>query len=537
MSTLAPPEAPATPSDWFAKLELSKSTNFVLAVVILATVVGLFLRLKDVDRYSLSLDEPTSVFVAHGLRDPALRQAYPTVPWIDGNIASSQDTFDQEFYAHRHTLSNVVKASVQQDGGNGIAFSLCLFAWTKLIGSHDIIVKLLSVLFGVACIPITFFAAKEITRSRLIGVTAALLTACHPALIMISQTVRPYSMATFFCLASTYLLFRILNNRTTRATSAFYWLTLSLCLLSHYLTIYVVCTHFVLALLRIRSVRCAKSFAIPFLLGGASCAGWLVFRGLKAQAVMQAQNQRLLSLMNTPAYAWVTPVTWNSLQYGWWAQTCFVIGTISGYPTQAIHIELMLIAAAIVLASALCFLGSREAAKDYGLVICSLLALTFAAPVFSTVLSFKAGHTVAFCERYATFSIPFFNMLLATIVCTLLTERGKLLIRTSCIALAVALLLGLGNNLLFGARVVYEMPYAQNRYLALSKLIQLQYKPGMVVAYPTWLSAAYTNVYLRDKTPIKQRVDEDLNQKVMLQTGDGKDLQVLMDFNVSRSVW
>jgi len=91
-----------------------------------------------------------------------------------------------------------------------------LHFWVKLAGSTEFSLRYLSAVFGVLTVPLMWAVGR-----RLLGATAAALAAAlvclSPLFLWYSQEARMYTLVTFLCLLSTYLLLRIMDGKGRRA--------------------------------------------------------------------------------------------------------------------------------------------------------------------------------------------------------------------------------------------------------------------------------------------------------------------------------
>ncbi|MDD3012419.1 MAG: glycosyltransferase family 39 protein [Candidatus Gastranaerophilales bacterium] len=86
-----------------------------------------------------------------------------------------------------------------------------LHFWMKIFGTTDTILRLFSVFTGVLCIPVAYFAGKNLLNYKT-GFIAALFISVNSFLIYFSQEVRPYSLIAFLMLCSVLFLTRIKNK-------------------------------------------------------------------------------------------------------------------------------------------------------------------------------------------------------------------------------------------------------------------------------------------------------------------------------------
>jgi mannosyltransferase len=91
-----------------------------------------------------------------------------------------------------------------------------LHFWVQVFGSTEFSLRFLSAVFGLFTVPLMWAAGR-----RLLGATAGLLAAAlvclSPLFLWYSQEARMYTLVTFLCLVSTYLLLRITDGKGRRA--------------------------------------------------------------------------------------------------------------------------------------------------------------------------------------------------------------------------------------------------------------------------------------------------------------------------------
>ena len=145
-----------------------RSTLVILILLLLITFLALGLRLYDLDGQSLWYDEGFSVYLAR--MEP-------------GEITTR------------------TAADIQPP-----LYYYLLYGWIELFGDSERAVRSLSVLFGVLTVPLMYGVGWQLFRSRLAGLLAALLVAVSPLHVWYGQEARMYTLLTFLCLLSSYLL-------------------------------------------------------------------------------------------------------------------------------------------------------------------------------------------------------------------------------------------------------------------------------------------------------------------------------------------
>src|SRR5262249_28335868 len=93
-------------------------------------------------------------------------------------------------------------------------FYLLMRWWSTLLGRSESAAVGLSLVFGVALIPLAYVVASRLFGWR-VGLFAAALVSVSPPLIQLSILVRPYAMLAVLCVLAAYLLWECLRGTPT----------------------------------------------------------------------------------------------------------------------------------------------------------------------------------------------------------------------------------------------------------------------------------------------------------------------------------
>jgi hypothetical protein len=124
---------------------------------------------------------PVLVLVSLYLRSRELNAGF----WIDEGISVG--------IAHEHWTS--IPHLLRQDGSPP-AYYMLLGLWVRLFGDSEIATHTLSLVFGLACIPLAFFAGRAVF-GRMTGLVAAVIAALDPFLTYYAQETRMYELEAF----------------------------------------------------------------------------------------------------------------------------------------------------------------------------------------------------------------------------------------------------------------------------------------------------------------------------------------------------
>jgi mannosyltransferase len=120
------------------------------------------------------------------------------------------------------------------------------WAWTKVFGSGEAGIRSLSAVFGVATVPVAWWAGRVLI-GRAAGVGAAALVAVSPYMVWYSQEARAYALLVLLCALSLALFGEVVRGRGGRWLVG--WAVASaLALATHYFAVFVVGPELVLML-------------------------------------------------------------------------------------------------------------------------------------------------------------------------------------------------------------------------------------------------------------------------------------------------
>ncbi len=239
-------------------------------------------------------------------------------------------------------------------------YYVALQAWMALFGKTDIAARMLSVLIGVATIPLLYLLVKRLFgNARLALVTAALLAA-SPFHIYYSQEIRMYGMVTLLGLASFCLLFELMSlpagRPKTALVAASYIVVTTAALYTQYYAALLIAAQMVLVILSVRS-RQSSVGLLPALLHWLAAWSsiailylpWIVYAGPKLYSYVTAK-------VTHESYPPLDPVTFlaqhaaafavgHVTQWGWlaWASVLLVglatVGVWQGFGRRSPRVE------------------------------------------------------------------------------------------------------------------------------------------------------------------------------------------------------
>lgn len=121
----------------------------------------------------------------------------------------------------------------------GFYYSL-LQAWTT-IGEDPFTIRLLSVIFAVATIPLVYLLARRMFNGR-VAVIASALLAINPYFVRYAQEARAYALTLFLVTLASYLLLRAIERPGTGRWLG-YWLAAIAAVFAHLFALFVLLVH------------------------------------------------------------------------------------------------------------------------------------------------------------------------------------------------------------------------------------------------------------------------------------------------------
>jgi hypothetical protein len=122
---------------------------------------------------------PVLVLISLYLRTRQLHAGF----WIDEGISVG--------IAHEHWTS--IPGLLHQDGSPPLYYML-LGLWIRVFGDSEIATHALSLVFGIACVPLAYFAARNVFGDRRTGLVAAVIAALDPFLTYYATETRMYEL-------------------------------------------------------------------------------------------------------------------------------------------------------------------------------------------------------------------------------------------------------------------------------------------------------------------------------------------------------
>jgi uncharacterized membrane protein len=267
--------------------------------VIAIVALGIFFRFVELDHKIFWEDESfTALRVSGYTHREVVERLYVTGQSV--NFAEIQKYLSP---TPDKGIQDMIQGLAIEDPHVPVLYFVLLRFWAQCFGGSIAVLRSLSAVFGVLCLPAFYWLCLELFRSRAIAGMGMALMAVSPFHVLYSQEARFYSLWTLTILVSSASLLRSLRQPN-------YWLlyaaAVALGIYSHLFFIFVALSHgiYVLVLERFRLTRSLITYLLASAVGLSTFVPWAIVlfeHRVQAAAMMQSAwrgvNFSLLSLM------------------------------------------------------------------------------------------------------------------------------------------------------------------------------------------------------------------------------------------------
>ena len=293
-------------------------------------------------------------------------------------------------------------------------YYLLLRPWLAVLGDSAVALRSLSLLFGVATVPLMYLLGRDLVDART-GVVSAFLMALSPFWIFYSQEGRMYTLLVLLVCVSTWLFVRHLAARDSGAPAslAWYWVVSALGMYTHFFFVFVLFSHAAVYLFDRASWRQRITdilrLGVPVFL---AYLPWLIMLAVGLSGEQEWKSVRTV--------LFAVPYTFVRFAVGY--------GTfVANYQWQEHVVELLrddwaVLTLAVASHAALVLPGLwawRALGPSARRVLVATLVVPLLLPLVLSVITILAG------ERYFMVVLPVYLIALATGLVHLLREEGR----------------------------------------------------------------------------------------------------------------
>jgi len=215
-------------------------------------------------------------------------------------------------------------------------YFVLIWAWAHIFGTGEAALRSVSMLAGIAVVPITYLAARELV-SRSAGVIAAAFVAVNPFMIWFSQEARAYMLLCALTAAS-FLWFTRCRRDPSRRNVAWWALCSSLAVMTHFFAGFAVAPEAAWLLWTARSRRVGTAVGVVALVQLAMVP--LAFVDTSHSATMFSSWPRLTRLASVPL-EWGGGTFFHTTELG-------VLPRLHNAPGKQVLVAAALLAAVVV---------------------------------------------------------------------------------------------------------------------------------------------------------------------------------------------
>jgi len=457
-------------------------------IFVLVLLTALALRLYRIDRLEVSGDELTSIKIANGLKQK-----------IDLEVFSNLQI--REY----NNLEGVRKSTIN-DNGNGFSYNLVLHSWCIVFGSSNTSTRSVSLIFGMAVLCIVYLFTKYLFKDIRIALLAMFFVSIHPIIVDYAQVSRPYSLALFLSLLSTWILFLMIERERKTGLSVVYVLLVVLSLLTHYLTISVFIAHFLIVVLLYRDRRILFHYFLSGLAIVILFGIWLINGGLDGKEIMDQQSTMYsqLALNYTEgANSFNIPATFPNILTGLIQIWLPVFGNylqLLGFRIREISVLLVIPISLLLIV----FISNYQKLSSNKKFI-SLFLIVSIQSLFALIMAINSGHCISFQTIYTMFVLPYSMGLLAFAAIVLYKTK-----KAASVFYMLAISIILCISLVPLVKGEGRPGCFNNVYMSEANDIKITYKKNDTVYVRSFNDAKFLNIYLPDDLQIMQKVDTTL---------------------------
>ncbi len=215
---------------------MARFDKWLFLLAILATLAGGFFRTYNLDSKICWLDESYTLLRISGFTvEEILTEAQ------NGHISRVGDLLKFQQLNMDKDASHTIYTSAVEDPHIPPLYYLLERSWCSFFGDSVAVVRGLSAVFSLLCLPLVWLAAIELFGSNRVAAVATILMALSPIQVLYAQEARPYSLWCLAILAMSICCLKAM--KLGKQWWLIYALTCGIALWIHPLSIFVLIAH------------------------------------------------------------------------------------------------------------------------------------------------------------------------------------------------------------------------------------------------------------------------------------------------------
>jgi len=388
---------------------MSKNALFVIISIF---IISIGLRIIGLGDRALWADEKVSALCSNGLIGTPPNNI--NTVYIDGEKSTK-------------SFSEIKKATLIQDSGNGLLYYLFLSYWTEYFGNSDYSLRFPSFLAGILFLFIGFIFVKKhfgVNPAILFLITSSLFS----LFIIYSQTARSYELAILGTFASTFIFWEIIeriekkaNRRSILFMALTYFILLNICMFLHYYTFYIFAGHALyLALHHLKNAKLISLFLIIYTAFSIFFFYWMLnggFEGYKLMAGRNAywvQEAKNSGTFFNPVFFIKSFMTFSAAMAG------VYMSYIKGFQVYYLFPFAIIVVFLII--------NYLKFKRNSNRIVTLFIYTTVIQLSFAFLMALKNGHVLSLSPYYNIFTIPYILILFAFISNEILKRKKYLVV-------------------------------------------------------------------------------------------------------------
>jgi uncharacterized membrane protein len=326
------------------------------------------------------------------------------------------------------------------------------------------------------------------------------LVAIHPTMIWLDVLGLTYSLSIFLGVLASFILLSYFSENTKRKHLLvfLYFICATLCLLSHYFTIFILMAHGLIVLFKFGFNRIALFYYTAISAALVTFyVGWFMKYGTAGNMIMQIQNGYWLMYANGFGIGenqWLPPTT---LKYFTISYIQSIILYLGNNYQNIVSLKFSILISLPIIAAILINVRRKDLSKKKFISIAFISLM----PIFaSMVSSITSGHLISSEVKYLSFSIPFFCIFLGYCFTPSLGQRIISFMLVLCVTPTLVYDIFLNN---------IKEDDSSVKFVSIDKLSENNFNPKSdTLIFNNWHDAACSDIMFPSKPLILQRVSE-----------------------------
>lgn len=370
-----------------------------LFVVIFIFIISIIIRISGLGERALWADEKVTALCSVGQIETSTKQINTVYFKGDKKIKS---------------FSEVKKATLIYDSGNGILYYFFLSYWTKYFGNSDYSLRFPSAFAGILLLFLSFIFVKNY-----FGVNPAILflvsSSIFSLFIIYSQTARSYELALLGTFASTIIFWELIQKVGNRATkwsiilyAITYFVLLTSCMFLHYYTFYIFAGHALYLILNcFKNKRLIYVFLAIYTVFSLLFLYWMMNGGYEGYKYMADRNSWWVQQAKDSG-------TYFNSVFFFKSFITFLVSMTGVYMSYIKDFKVYLLLPYATTLAIIVFLFFKTKYKT-NKVIMLFIYMIIIQLGFAISMVLKNGHVLSLSSYYNIFTIPYVLIILAYI--------------------------------------------------------------------------------------------------------------------------